>query len=147
MSDCFLSVQPYTLNAISDDEDDASEGACGDARGRSTAASKFYGVLWTSCCEGHSKMIRFESFKKLVALINEPTVASRGVTDCPVHRFFPGEAPHKLKCDVLHVLYLGVDLAKYEKTGLKCYQKLLTRTLIRSAKTKGQVAKECAENP
>ena len=102
MSDCFLSVQPYTLNGISDDEDDDSEDACGDVQGRSTAASKFYGVLWTSFCEGHSKIIRFQSFRKLVALINEPNVASWyvGVTCCPVHRFFHGEAPHKLKYDV-----------------------------------------------
>ncbi len=51
----FQHVQPYTLNGISEismtddeEEDIDSEDACGDVQGRSAAASKFYGVLWSS---------------------------------------------------------------------------------------------------
>ena len=76
MSDCFQSVQPYTLNGISvsDEEDNDSEDAHGDVQGSSAAASKIYGVFWTSFSEARSKMIRYWSL--LIALINEPNVAS-----------------------------------------------------------------------
>ena len=157
MAALFQNVQPYTLNGISetteievsDDEYSDSEHACGDVQGRSAAASKFYGVLWTSFSQGHSKRTRYESFLKLIVLIQEPNVAKWyvGVSFCPVHRFFHGEAPHKHNYDALYVLYLGFHLEKYEKTGSTLCRGPLTRPLIKSAKTKAQVANEYAKGP
>lgn len=107
----FQNVQPYTLNGISeievsdDEEDIDSEDACGDVQDRSAAASKFYGVLWTSFSQGHSRRIRYESFLKLLALIQEPNVAKWyvGVLILSSTPLFPrrGAPQTELRCVVI----------------------------------------------
>ena len=147
MAALFQNVQPYTLNGISetteievcDDEYSDSEHACGDVQGRSAAASKLYGVLWTSFSQGHSKRTRYESFLKLIALIQEPNVAKWyvGVSFCPVHRFSHGEAPHKHNYDALYVLYLGFHLEKYEKSWLDTLPRAVNEATYNKCQNKG----------
>ena len=117
-------AEPYKLNGVCDYEDDDSEDACEDVLGRSRAASAFYGVSWASFVEGSSRENRLQGFKTMKTFVTGENTAKWyiGVTFCPVHRFFHEPGPHKLNYDVLHVLYLGVDVGRFEKNWLKILQ-------------------------
>ena len=117
-------AEPCKLNGVCDYEDDDSEDACEDVLGRSRAASAFYGVSWASFVEGSSRENRLQGFKTMKTFVTGEHTAKLyiGVTFCPVHRFFHEPGPHKLNYDVLHVLYLGVDVGRFEKNWLKILQ-------------------------
>ena len=60
-----------------------------------------------------------------------------GVTFCPVHRFFHEPGPHKLNYDVLHVLYLGVDVGQFEENWLKILQLAFDQKCLSNCQNKG----------
>ena len=132
-------AEPYKLNGVCDYEDDDSEDACEDVLGRSRAASAFYGVSWASFVEGSSRENRLQGFKTMKTFVTGENTAKWyiGVTFCPVHRFFHEPGPHKLNYDVLHVLYLGVDVGRFEKNWLKILQLAFDQKCLSKCQNKG----------
>ena len=132
-------AEPYKLNGVCDYEDDDSEDACEDVLGRSRAASAFYGVSWASFVKGSSRENRIHGFNTMKTFVTGENIAKWyiGVTFCPVHRFFHEPGPHKLNYDVLHVLYLGVDVGRFEKNWLKILQLAFDQKCLSKCQNKG----------
>ena len=131
----------YRLNGVFEyDEDADSHDAYDDVLGRSRAASAFYGVIWESFVEDNTRDSRINAFRKMKTLITEENVAKWyiGVTFCPVHRFFHEPGPHKLIYDTLHVLYLGVDMARFEKNWLAVVQNAVNQECLNKCQNKGK---------
>ena len=131
----------YRLNGVFEyDEDADSHDAYDDVLGRSRAASAFYGVIWESFVEDNTRDSRINAFGKMKTLITEENVAKWyiGVTFCPVHRFFHEPGPHKLIYDTLHVLYLGVDMARFEKNWLAVVQNAVNQECLNKCQNKGK---------
>ena len=135
-----MCAERYTLNGLSAYEDDDSEDACDDVLDRSRAASAFYGVSWESFVGGSTRDSRVNAFFKMKTLVTGENVAKWyiGVTFCPVHRFFHEPGPHKLIYDVLHVLYLGSNMDRFEKNWLEVVQKGLNQECLSKCQNKGK---------